>query len=702
MKSEKNNFEIEGSNNKDSEFHPVKITDSSLDNDENINKSFFSKIKSKLKFCKPEIFVTIIFILSFIFYYLSLQGCDKPEQKCLMALGASFFIQKTFLLIFSSFLTSIIISLSINKIISYHPTLYILFFYIVNFIIFRGMDLKNHGLFNTLGYIIFTPIFLLTNQIFMLCYRNHKQKKYLKNFLFFFIIFLPYLLIQIKSILDCNDWGDGIGGRKMLDDHGKSSCYIRKPKYCFKKIIDNKLDMNMKFNYNCPKKSKSFKENLLMYKGEQFKKTIDFAYPITTKYKDNETLHNVFMMKNIIDMYDINALTEEEKKLKEEPEIILHFNEDDSVDVNITIKPNKTLINERNKLYKKVDNKYENIIFIFCDGLSRRHLLRKLPETTKLLNKYFSINENNKNLKARSFQFFKYHNFAGFTDINIVPMFYGVPYLKKGIHFLNYYKENGYILAQSVNFCSQEVFPIYNFNSINVDKNLFYHENIAMFCDPNYQNPKSPFSSTYGPYSIWRKCLYGRDSFEYVFEYGNKFLEAYKNNPKFLKIGFDDPHESTSEVIKYIDNSMKNFIETIIENYFDNNKKSIIFLVSDHGNAMPDFSYIFRMDDSEIERVLGSLFIILPRNSSNLYNETALDINEQRFITPYDIHSTLLDVIKFNETNNEFSNLGQSLDKEINGMKRNCWAYQDFSHVKKDYQCKCDLFKDFSFFVNYD
>ena len=149
MKSEKNNFEIEGSNNKDSEFHPVKITDSSLDNDENINKSFFSKIKSKLKFCKPEIFVTIIFILSFIFYYLSLQGCDKPEQKCLMALGASFFIQKTFLLIFSSFLTSIIISLSINKIISYHPTLYILFFYIVNFIIFRGMDLKNHGLFNT-------------------------------------------------------------------------------------------------------------------------------------------------------------------------------------------------------------------------------------------------------------------------------------------------------------------------------------------------------------------------------------------------------------------------------------------------------------------------------------------------------------------------------------------------------------------------
>lgn len=117
---------------------------------------------------------------------------------------------------------------------------------------------------------------------------------------------------------------------------------------------------------------------------------------------------------------------------------------------------------------------------------------------------------------------------------------------------------------------------------------------------------------------------------------------------------------------------------------------------------MPDLSYIFRMDDSDLERVLGSLFIILPRNSNNIYNETALEINEQRLITPYDIHTTLLNIIKFNETNNEFVNLGQPLDKEINGMKRNCWAYQDFSFIRKENLCKCVLFKDFSFFINYD
>lgn len=146
MSSENSNFEVEDSN-KNNQFHPVTISDSPLYNDENINQSIFSKIKSKFTFCKPRVYVTIIFILSFIFYYLSLQGCNLPEQKCLMTLGAGFFIQKSFLLIFSSFLTSIIISLSINEIISFHPTLYILFFYIVNFILFRGMDLKKHMVF---------------------------------------------------------------------------------------------------------------------------------------------------------------------------------------------------------------------------------------------------------------------------------------------------------------------------------------------------------------------------------------------------------------------------------------------------------------------------------------------------------------------------------------------------------------------------
>ena len=695
MTSEKSNFEKENLSNKN-EFHPVKISDSDLNNDNEINNnSYFSTIQTKVKkICKPEIYLSIIFIISLILYYLSLKGCDKPEQECLRTLGTIFFIQRTFLLIFSTFCTSIIISLSINKIISYKPTIYILIFYFVNFIYFRGMDLNDHGAFNTLGFIIFIPIFLFVNQIIKVCYLNYKRKLYFQNVIIFFIIFIPYIILKIKSRIDCNKWGYGLGGRKILDDKEKSSCYIKKPKQCFKTILDNKFDFNRIFDYTCPKKSKKFRENLIEYKGEKYRSTIDFAYPISTKFNNNDTLFKNYMMKNILDMYDLNNITEEEKIEKGEPEIILHFNDDDSVDVKINIKPNKTLIKEREDLYKKSKHKYENIIFIFCDGLSREHLFRKLPKTSNLLDQYFS-SKDNLNIKARSFQFFKYINFAGFTDVNIYPMFYGVPYLKKGKNILQYYKENGYITGQSLNFCTNELFPIYDFNKKLVDTNLFDHENNGMFCDPNYQNPQYPFSSTYGPYSIWRKCLYGNDSFNYVFEYGIKFLEAYNNHPKFLRIGFEDAHESTSEVIKYIDDSMKNFIEKIVDKYFNDYKKSIIFLVSDHGNAMPDFSYIFKMDDSEYERVLGSLFLILPKNSSNLYNSTALEINEQRFITPYDIHSTFLDILYFNESNNEYNKFGQALDIEINGRIRNYMAYSDFIYLSEKV---CIIFDDFDFF----
>ena len=79
MNSEKSNIEIEDLSNQN-EFHPVHISDSSLNNDnETINNSNNSKIENKLnKICKPPIYLPIIFLISLIFYYLSLKGCDKP------------------------------------------------------------------------------------------------------------------------------------------------------------------------------------------------------------------------------------------------------------------------------------------------------------------------------------------------------------------------------------------------------------------------------------------------------------------------------------------------------------------------------------------------------------------------------------------------------------------------------------------------
>ena len=97
MMSEKNNVEIDNLSNQN-EFHPVHISDSSLNIDNEINNnSYFSKIKNLLnKICKPKIYLPIIFLISLIFYYLSLIGCNKPEQKCLTTLGTIFLFKEHF------------------------------------------------------------------------------------------------------------------------------------------------------------------------------------------------------------------------------------------------------------------------------------------------------------------------------------------------------------------------------------------------------------------------------------------------------------------------------------------------------------------------------------------------------------------------------------------------------------------------------
>ena len=74
-----------------------------------------------------------------------------------------------------------------------------------------------------------------------------------------------------------------------------------------------------------------------------------------------------------------------------------------------------------------------------------------------------------------------------------------------------------------------------------------------MFCDANYYNRDNPYPLLQGGFAAISRCLYGKDTFEYVLEYGKKFWETYKDNKKFLRLGFIDAHERTQEVVKYLD-----------------------------------------------------------------------------------------------------------------------------------------------------
>ena len=330
--------------------------------------------------------------------------------------------------------------------------------------------------------------------------------------------------------------------------------------------------------------------------------------------------------------------------------------------------------------------KFNNIYLIYLDALSRKNFIRKLKKSSNLIEKilYSNTKKDEKFEKFSAFQFFKYHNFNGATQGNIYPLFFGNKrYSKKGISIVKFFNERGYITAAAHNSCNKEIFD-WDY----IDKNIIFdnydHENVAMFCDPNYEDKIEKWSIRKGKSSILRRCFYGKDSFDYNFEYILQFLEAYKNERKYFRISFGDGHEATTEVIKFIDNSLSIFIQKILDYYFD--KKTAIFILSDHGAHIPGPYDILFYEEKIIENYLGLFILIIPNSKEN--NLDNIYYNQQIMMTTYDIHDTLLDMINVNKYDYKDMNLdkGQSIFSKINGKLRNCEKYEE--HITKEF-CFC-------------
>ena len=67
----------------------------------------------------------------------------------------------------------------------------------------------------------------------------------------------------------------------------------------------------------------------------------------------------------------------------------------------INIEKNETLINIREKIIKKRNNKipYKNVLIMFFDTLSRAHFFRKFKKTTKFLEQFSKYETNSSKKK---------------------------------------------------------------------------------------------------------------------------------------------------------------------------------------------------------------------------------------------------------------------------------------------------------------
>ena len=675
-----------------------------INNSKNISKDISLKNKVFInitKFGREQLIntcllltATLINIYGLYSYLYSLKGCKNSRAYCLRYYSMFKINEIIYDVLRAGFSYSIIITLTFWNLISLSNFFIISSAYLSLFIYDNGDGFVNHGYYNFYGFIFFvliiTPILLYLTYIINLIWKKTYKKIFytLIPILTFILIFgIKYLLL-----LNCHGYHIGLNGMKIDDDKDKYSCFYDYPKKCYIDILSPFMDYSS-FAGNC-KTIRSLKDQkkyftYFLIDEKDYENTTRFGFPITTKVKfslrtQNDIKHfNERVSKNIIDMDKYDKLKVKEDK----PEVVLDFSKDKNGEIKINIEKNEILSKERKKLGEENKSKFDNILFIFIDSLSREHFQRKMKKTKRFIEQFMK-KEND--MEYKSYQFMKYTTFDAFTQMSAQPMFYGEkmdPETSNGTFIIKYMKKRGYITGQSINLCSRELFVTMN-NCLNkVEFSDFDHENVAMFCDANYYNRDNPYPLLQGGFSVLRRCLYGKDSFQYVLEYGQKFWETYKDNKKFLRLGFIDAHERTQEVIKYLDEPLFNFLNYLFKNKLLEN--TAIFFVSDHGNGMYGLYRDIQADDFLFERTLAFWFIIL-HNFKNEEEIKNLEENQQTLLTPYDIFDTMSDII-FNEENMDVHtrlDLGKSVFRKIDAKNRNCMKYTEWP---LDEMCHCRI-----------
>ena len=631
----------------------------------NYKKSYIIKKRQSLESILLSKYIPIIFLMfiSFYLYKKSLKGCDLDESECLEAANIKKFYKYGYKLLLCSFIVGFILLIMFYNLISIYVEIPFISMYIYYFYMYQGADLKNHGLYNSIlltitSFIIFLSYLYLFKLIKNL-YR-HKIKKFL---LLIISLLLPLFCVYYFYIsIECNRFYRGLNNLEISQNENKDNCYYPKPKFCTIKLFDNLFDLS-KLLYlikkgipPIPYISSYFYKKELYCLNRDNSKSVFYEHANRKKRLNKFGLNLSFPDTSIFDfrkhsrvgkfhykvfnrIYDYDKRSTKynnslNRKKRANPEIVVHFNnESDTGELTMELRQDKKLIYKRRKEAAKFKVRYDNILFIFIDAVSKNHFRRKFPMTSELLSKYLitNINDINNNMNnITAFQFLKYNNFRPSTQVNILPMFYGESMKsQKGTSLIKYFKEKGYITGGSENICHKELFLLEEDKNKDVVFESFDHENFAMFCDPNYNPPNNRVSLFKGLFSMLRRCLYGKDTFDWVFEFGYQFLEKYKNERKFLRLGFIDGHEGTMEAIKYLDNSLYNFLEFYIKNYFTNS--TAIFIASDHGENMFSIHHLLNSDEFLYERTLGTLFIMMPGGYTPPKNNFFFEKNLEMF-----------------------------------------------------------------------
>ena len=643
----------------------LKVQEDTKKSQDKYQSTFISRYLDNTFFM--NVLANILLVMATFCYIITLYGCHEASQaECLKKFDQTLIKYFVMVLFASAFLYTLIYNLTIYKKIHYAIPVYttVVIAYLC-FVYDTGTDLKYHGSYNRVFLFALMAICFVAQHFLTFLYMAIRRIGIVKGALGIILLFgIAALSLHFKLISSCRNWRKGLGESEINNSLG--GCKVKEPYYCWMNLMDNVFDVSGWMGENCEQIRMDNREQLVRWTRIPGAEVV--GYPRVEKWRffPDSTL-NEFQFRVLagtIDMEDHRV----PQALKDKTEIVIDFKKENP-EMKLRIARDENIVQKRassRKAYK--NNKFisKNVIHLFIDSLSRDNFKRKLPKARAWLEKFY----NNQNSDARVYQFLKYHAIASWTFINMVPTTFGVDGSHQGnaVHSNKYYKEKGFITGQAHNYCGREFYDLEPGNIENFSWEAFDHEANLLGCDPNYSVPGHPFAIFNGPYGMKRRCLYGKDSSWYVFDYGKKFWKAYPDSPKHLRLAFLDAHEGTGEVVKYMDDKLVDFFE-FLENEGSLKDTTIVFQ-SDHGVNMPGFYTFVDAQDFWIEKTLPALFLIVPQEVAMEYDEV-LKEKENLLLSPYDIHNTFLHLASSPKM--AYNQVGKSLfDKTNDRDERNC------------------------------
>ena len=171
------------------------------------------------------------FIVSYYFYYLSLEKCFIGEGEC--SLRWKWILKKIIQLVISILIIIILMLLIIYNIISKLHLIHLIITFILFYEYSHSTYFHDHGGFNLIGlfFVLFLfIIIILIIKLFLFIFRI--KYKYKLLFSLFLLIYYNILLFP----LNCDDWAKGLNNTYIENDENKYGCQIQFPKKCTYKL----------------------------------------------------------------------------------------------------------------------------------------------------------------------------------------------------------------------------------------------------------------------------------------------------------------------------------------------------------------------------------------------------------------------------------------------------------------------------------